>query len=115
MSLTLEEIKKIQKDFDLTHSVNGKGFYRDINEGNIHDLEHLAVCLTGEMGEFCNILKKVVRGDFPLNSAKAEMSEELADIFIYLIKISNQFDVDLETEFLKKVSKNKLRYDENSG
>ena len=115
MSLTLEEIKKTQKDFDLTHAVNGKGFYRDINEDNIHELEHLAVCLTGEMGEFCNILKKVVRGDFPLTSAKAEMSEELADIFIYLIKISNQFDVDLETEFLKKVSKNKLRYDENSG
>ena len=115
MSLTLEEIKNIQKEFDLTHSVNGKGFYRNINEDNIHELEHLAVCLTGEMGEFCNILKKVVRGDFPLNSAKVEMSEELADIFIYLIKISNQFDVDLETEFLNKVSKNKLRYDENSG
>jgi NTP pyrophosphatase (non-canonical NTP hydrolase) len=114
MSLTLKEIKKIQKEFDLTHSVNGKGFYRNINEDNIHELEHLAVCLTGEMGEFCNILKKVVRGDFPLNSAKVGMSEELADVFIYLIKISNQFDVDLETEFLKKVSKNKLRYDENT-
>jgi NTP pyrophosphatase (non-canonical NTP hydrolase) len=59
------------------------------------------------MGEFCNILKKVVRGDFPLNSAKAEMNEELADIFIYLIKISNQFDVDLETEssFIKELDK----------
>ena len=36
MSLTLKEIKKTQKHFDLTHSVNGKGFYRDINEDNIH-------------------------------------------------------------------------------
>lgn len=113
MSLTFEKIKIIQKEFDLTHSVNGKSFYRDIKEENIQELEHLAVCLTGEVGEFCNILKKVVRGDFPLNNAKPEMSEELADIFIYLIKISNQFDVDLESEFFKKVSKNKLRYDEN--
>lgn len=112
MSLTLNEIKGIQKNFDLTHSVNGKGFYVTINEKNIHELEHLAVCLTGEIGEFCNLLKKVVRGDVELSKIKSNMNEELADCFIYLIKIANQFDVDIESEFIKKVNDNKNRYDE---
>ena len=111
MSLTLEEIKSIQKNFDLEHSVNDKGFYIDIDASNINELEHLAVCLTGEIGEFCNILKKVVRGDFKLDEAKEQMSEELADCFIYLLKISNQFDVDIEAEFIKKVNKNKMRFE----
>lgn len=114
MTLTLKEIKNIQKEFDKKHSVNGKSLYKDIDESNIYELEHLAVCLTGEIGEFCNILKKVVRGDYKLHEAKEDMSEELADCFIYLLKISNQFDVDLEAEFIKKVSKNKKKFDEKS-
>jgi len=112
MSLTIEEVKGIQKKFDLEHSINDKCFYMDIDATNINELEHLAVCLTGEIGEFCNILKKVVRGDFKLDEAKELMSEELADCFIYLLKISNQFDVDIEAEFIKKVNKNKLRFEE---
>lgn len=110
MSLTLDEIKNIQKKFDLEHSINNKRFYIDIDINNINELEHLAVCLTGEIGEFCNILKKVVRGDLKLEVAKEQMNEELADCFIYLLKIANQFDIDIEEEFIKKVSKNKERF-----
>lgn len=112
MSLSIDEIKRIQKKFDLEHSINNKCFYVDIDINNINELEHLAVCLTGELGEFCNILKKVVRGDLDLEDAKELMSEELADCFIYLLKISNQFNIDLEHEFLKKVDKNKERFKE---
>lgn len=111
MSLTLDEIKKIQKDFDLTHHVAGRPFYTPVGDGDAAQLEHMAVCLMGEIGEFCNILKKVVRSDFTLKAAKPELSEELADSFIYLIKIANQFDVDLEKEFLAKVAKNKGRFE----
>lgn len=99
----------------MEHSVNGKSFYKDIDENNIQELEHLAVCLTGEIGEFCNILKKVVRGDFELHEAKELMSEELADCFIYFLKISNQFDVDIEAEFIKKINKNKMRFEGRIG
>jgi NTP pyrophosphatase (non-canonical NTP hydrolase) len=111
MSFTVNEIKNIQKQFDLGHSIAGKGFYCDIDENNIHELEHLAVCLTGEVGEFCNLLKKVVRGDLKLDDTKSKIDEELADCFIYLIKISNQFNVDIEAEFLKKLDKNKIKFE----
>lgn len=112
MSKTFSELCDIQRDFDKKHSVAGNSFYVDINEDNLKDLEHLIVCLLGELGEFSNLVKKVVRGDAPLNEMKSEIDEEFADTFIYLIKIANQFNIDLETEFLKKMSKNRSRFKE---
>ncbi|MCV4270457.1 MazG nucleotide pyrophosphohydrolase domain-containing protein [Pseudomonas capsici] len=110
MSKSLSELKDLQKKFDLEHRGAKQPFYIDITEKNIADLEHLAVCLAGEVGEFCNALKKVTRGDFGWTQAKAELSEELADVFIYLIKISNQADIDIENAVLNKIEKNKLRF-----
>ena len=110
MNLKLTDLKEMQEEFDLSHDVSGKSFYTKINEKNLHELEHLAVCLTGELGEFCNILKKVSRGDMLLAEVKEELDLELVDVFIYLLKISNQFDVDLEKGFLKKLAINKARF-----
>ena len=110
MNIKLTDLQKMQKEFDLSHSVADKPFYTKIDENNLHELEHLAVCLTGELGEFCNILKKVSRGDMPLAEVKEELDLELIDVFIYLLKISNQFDVDLEEGFLKKLAINKARF-----
>lgn len=110
MSKSLSELKKIQKRFDLEHTGEKQPFYVDIGESNVQDLEHLAVCLAGEVGEFCNVLKKITRGDHSWDSSKPILSEELADIFIYLLKISNQADIDIEQEVLKKIEKNKSRF-----
>ena len=59
MSRSLSELKNIQEKFDLEHTGDKQKFYININESNIQDLEHLAVCLAGEVGEFCNVLKKI--------------------------------------------------------
>lgn len=113
MSKTLLELQDIQRSFDLSHqSANGPLFI-EIGDNNVQELEHLAVCLAGEVGEFCNILKKVRRGDTSLKNAKPALSEELADIFIYLIKISNQFGIELEKEMMSKVEKNKARFQDS--
>ncbi|MEH6357454.1 MAG: MazG nucleotide pyrophosphohydrolase domain-containing protein [Pseudomonadales bacterium] len=113
MGKTFSELCEIQRDFDKSHSVSGKSFYVDIDDKNLQELEHLIVCLVGELGEFSNILKKVVRGDSKLSDVKSELDEELADTFIYLLKISNQFGVNLEKELLKKISKNQRRFEES--
>lgn len=110
MRKTLDEIKAIQKEFDQTHHSNKKSLYIEIDDNNISELEHLAVCLSGEFGEFCNVLKKISRGDFSLHEAKPELAEELADTFIYLIKISNQLNIDIESEVLNKIKKNSSRF-----
>jgi NTP pyrophosphatase (non-canonical NTP hydrolase) len=109
MRMTLHEIKALQEEFDKGHKGNIP-FYEDIDENNVEALEHLVVCLVGEVGEFANVLKKCKRGDYPLSDKKRELDEELTDIFIYLIKISNQLKVDLEKNFLDKLEKNRLKF-----
>jgi NTP pyrophosphatase (non-canonical NTP hydrolase) len=110
MSISLLELKNIQREFDEKHHISGKGFFQKINEENIFELEHLIVCLVGEIGEFSNIVKKISRGDESMSDRFSEISEELADIFIYMIKISNQLDIDIESEILMKIKKNGGRF-----
>ena len=107
--MKLKDIQNMQKAFDESHQMK-LNFYEKIDEKNLPALEHLVVCLLGELGEFSNLLKKVVRGDYELKEVKDLLDEELVDVFIYLIKIANQFDVDLENGYLNKVEKNKVKF-----
>jgi NTP pyrophosphatase (non-canonical NTP hydrolase) len=105
----MTELMQFQRKFDERHA-GALPFYSKITSENLGDLEHLVVCLLGELGEFANILKKVRRGDFELKSVKPEMDEELVDVFIYLLKIAVQFDVDLESGYVEKMRKNAERF-----
>lgn len=105
----IKEIVKFQDAFDKKHK-NKFSWNQKINDENIEMLEFLLVSLFGEIGETSNIVKKIVRGDFKLFEKKEELSEEIADIFIYLIKIANQLDIDLEKEYFKKMEKNSERF-----
>jgi NTP pyrophosphatase (non-canonical NTP hydrolase) len=109
MSLTLSELMEFQAKFDKEHQ--GKmPFYETIDSNNIQGLEHLIVCILGELGEYANLIKKIRRGDFSLDEKKNDLNQELADIFIYVIKLANQLEVDLEGEYLKKMQLNKERF-----
>jgi len=107
--MELATLIQLQTAFDRAHGVT-KPFFVSISSSNLHELEHLVVCLVGEVGEFANELKKVVRGDAPYEERKAALAEELADTFIYLMKIAAQTGIDLETEYLKKLEKNWHRF-----
>ena len=110
--MQLKEIQELQQSFDKSHQMK-LDFYEKIDEKNLPALEHLVVCLLGELGEFSNLLKKVVRGDYELKDVKDSLDEELVDVFIYLIKIANQFDVDLENGYLNKLEKNKVKFEKS--
>ncbi|MGB8807817.1 MAG: hypothetical protein WCD17_00370 [Acinetobacter calcoaceticus] len=110
--MQLKDIQEMQQSFDKSHQMK-LDFYEKIDEKNLQALEHLVVCLLGELGEFSNLLKKVIRGDYELNEVKSLLDEELVDVFIYLIKISNQFDVDLENGYLNKLEKNKVKFEKS--
>ena len=62
------------------------------------------------MGEFANVTKKIVRGDFSLDIARPDLASELADIFIYLLKLSDQLGIDLEEAFRTKLKYNEERF-----
>jgi MoaA/NifB/PqqE/SkfB family radical SAM enzyme len=76
-----------------------------IDKTNIEILEYLLICMVGEFGELSNIIKKVVCGDYELEEVKDILSEELIDVFIYIIKLAYQLDIDIEEVYKMKMKK----------
>lgn len=107
--MELREICRLQSEFDSAHQSKER-WDEPIGEGNLHLLEHLLVCLVGEVGECANLAKKVVRGDLSYAAARKDLGGELADTFIYLLKICNQGNIDLEREFLDRLEYNRKRF-----
>lgn len=107
--MTIKELMKLQQEFDANHT-SKFNWGEKINDDNIEMLQFLLVSMFGEIGETANLVKKCVRGDFELESIKEELSEEVADIFIYLMKLCIQLDIDLEESYLKKRQKNLERF-----
>lgn len=107
--MTIHDIIQYQKEFDSAH-FSSFDWAEEISDENLETLSFLLISITGELGEVANIIKKVLRGDFSLSEKKAELSEEVADIFIYLLKISYQLNIDLEQSYLSKMRKNVERF-----
>lgn len=107
--MTLNEIVDLQKQFDSNHESTFP-WNDQITDDNLEMLEFLLVAFAGEFGEVSNIVKKIVRGDFSLDEKRNELSEEIADMFSYLIKLSYQLSIDLEAAYIKKIEKNQEKF-----
>lgn len=57
--------------------------------------------LSGEVGEFCNIIKKIFRDNLEIDYNKLRF--ELADIFIYTYLNSEYWKIDLEKAIIDKI------------
>ncbi|EWH03859.1 MazG nucleotide pyrophosphohydrolase domain-containing protein [Halomonas sp. BC04] len=75
------------------------------------------VGLLGEVGEFANIIKKInIKLDRPkeyeldISVAKEKLGEELADTFIYMIRLAAILEIDLEKQLIDKMQRNEARY-----
>lgn len=62
-----------------------------------------------EIGELFKAVRKAEGIAIDPNSKFGDISDELADIFIYLNSIANRYDIDLEKAFRDKEEKNKER------
>lgn len=84
------DLKQLQKDI----------YKNKLNKGfNVTDINK-EFCLTyGEMAEAYEAWRK----------KQTDVGEEIADVVIYLLGLSEILNVDLETETGKKVNKNKHR------
>lgn len=73
---------------------------------------HYALALAGEVGEFCNIIKKIERGSLDIRDAKTRyaLSEELADTFTYLLCLAGRMHIDLEQLYYHKRGINESRF-----
>jgi len=59
--------------------------------------------------EFCYIHEEVAEANRAYYKKLPDLGEELADVAIYLLGLSEILKIDLEKEILKKVAKNKSR------
>jgi len=109
----LGKIQEFQEKFDKAHGWCWSS-PKDIHE-KLSFLQYVTVALLGELGEFANILKKIVRNYNSLHIDPDEKSfemlkEELVDLFIYLLIAANILHMDLEKVYFKKMKFNEKRF-----
>ena len=86
-------------------------FAEERNWNQFHNPKNLAMALGGEIGELYDIFQWLKdeesskEGISDKNLAKTK--EELADIFLYLVKIADKLDIDLIQEAEKKIEINR--------
>lgn len=64
--------------------------------------------LAGEVGEACNVVKKLEREKLGLRGSRdtiEHLGEELADVIIVACLLANQFDIDLDDAICEKFNK----------
>lgn len=75
---------------------NGKGEpAHSTRDGSDWCLAQWCNAVTGELGEAANLIKKIERGDFTLDEARADLAREFADVLTYLDILAMRAGVDL--------------------
>jgi NTP pyrophosphatase (non-canonical NTP hydrolase) len=82
------------------------------DQPQIHNIVFHALALSGEVGEFNNILKKVQRGSLDPKSAVVQKSlqMELTDVLTYVLIIAAYLNVDLYKAYCHKRAINNARF-----
>jgi len=111
--MELKEIQEYQEKFDVKHGWNWK-HPKDVKE-KLNFFQYVTVALTGELGEFANQVKKIMRdynslGVVPNEKDFKNLKEEITDCFIYVLITANILHMDLEKEYLKKIEYNEKRF-----
>ena len=79
-----------------------------------HNAKELAIALSLESAEVLDLFRykstEEVEKMLKVPEKKLELSEELADVLYLVFRISQLYDIDLSSEFNKKMAKNELKY-----
>lgn len=87
-------------------------FRNERDWAQFHDPKNLAEALSIEAGELLvNFLWKTTEQSRNLSAEELKnVKEELADIFIFLTYLSEQYNIDLLNEVEKKIAVNEAKY-----
>jgi NTP pyrophosphatase (non-canonical NTP hydrolase) len=84
-----------------------------------HTPKNLVMALTGEVGELTELFQWLTppesAGIMSDPSLAAQVRDELADVFAYLIRLADVLGVDLEQAFTAKMIKNAVKYPAGAG
>ena len=87
-------------------------FSRDRDWDKYHTPKNLSMALSVEVSELVEIFQWLT-GDESKNldgDSVQSVKEEVADILIYLIRLADHFDINLEEAVLDKIKKNDVNY-----
>lgn len=89
-------------------------FAKDRDWEQFHSPKNLVMALTGEVGELSEIFQWMTEADSKAagtNPATAEaVKDELADVLLYLVRLSSALGVDLNEAVTQKLLKNAQKY-----
>lgn len=87
MSLRLLQIRSLR---------DSRAWFPDVHRTDHDAVVHFALGIAGEVGELVNIVKKVNRGSERYVDVMDELSNEMADVLIYLCDMAETLNIDLE-------------------
>ena len=99
------DIKSIQQQLE--------NFADERNWDQYHNPKNLAMALSVEASELVEIFQWLTpeQAETIMNSGESEhVKEEMADIMIYLIRMADKLNVDLERAVADKIVKNSAKY-----
>tara|TARA_B100001057_G_scaffold206288_1_gene207046 strand:+ start:708 stop:1052 length:345 start_codon:yes stop_codon:yes gene_type:complete len=87
-------------------------FAKDRDWDQFHSLKNLVCALSVEASELLEIFQWTDSTDEKINDVvlKEKISDEVADIMLYLIRFADKADINLEDVCLKKIQKNSNKY-----
>lgn len=91
-----------------------RAFTRERDWEQFHTPKNLSLALVGEVGELVSLFQWVESQDIakfmndPIN--KAKVRAEIADVFTYLVRLSDVLGIDLKTAFEQKLKETASRY-----
>jgi dCTP diphosphatase len=94
-------LKKINKTIEK--------FVKERDWDQFHSPKNLSMALSVEASELVEIFQWLKENDFK-KLDKNKISDEIADIFFYLVRLSKKLNIDIEKSFYKKMVKNKKKY-----
>ncbi|GAV70754.1 MazG domain-containing protein [Cephalotus follicularis] len=89
-------------------------FAKERNWDQFHSPRNLLLALVGEVGELSEIFQW--KGEVPKglpdweDEEKIHLGEELSDVLLYLIRLSDMCGIDLDKAVLRKIELNAIKY-----
>jgi NTP pyrophosphatase (non-canonical NTP hydrolase) len=94
---------------------NIKQFVEEREWGKYHHPKELAISIAIEAAELLEVFQWDEKADIQEIKDDPEImnriGEEVADIIMYILSLSNQLDLDLSGAFMAKLEKNRIKYD----
>lgn len=91
-----------------------RAFCEDRDWDQFHNAKELAIGIVTEASELLEHFRfkseEQVNNMFKNESKKQELTEEMADVLYFLVRLAQRYDIDLTTELDSKIKKNNEKY-----